>query len=138
MVVNYVIQYLGGSDFPFEVIENNVETGSNMVGSWGYGVNETTWNGPALYSLGKVQQVNRFGIVVNNHLPTDPEGGEAAFPIKKYNRAVPLSTNMNVYFIDVNNSRNPIVRGTIMDINEGDKIFMRHRTGNADVIIVYR
>lgn len=137
IVTNFVIQYLGGSNCKFEAMEDNTQTDSLMIGRWGYGVTKTMFMANTLYSLGTVQQVNRYGIVVNNHLPSDAEGGEGAFPVSAWNRTVPLGSDTKVYMYD-KNEKNTIQLGSAMDIKTGDRIFMRHLEGNADMIIVYK
>ena len=122
----------------FEAIEDNTINGAVMVGDWGYGVTKTMFMGPALHSYGIVQQVNRFGIVVNNHLPSETEGGAAAFPVADWNRTVPLSANKTIYIFDKNARDESITLATTADIETGDKVYMRHLIGTADMIVVYR
>ncbi len=138
IVINFTIQYLGGSDTVFEAIEDNTINGAVMVGDWGYGVTKTMFMGPALHSYGVVQQVNRFGIVVNNHLPSETEGGAAAFPVADWNRTIPLSANKTIYIFDKNARDESITLATTADIETGDKVYMRHLIGTADMIVVYR
>ena len=138
IVINFTIQYLGGSDTVFEAIEDNTINGAVMVGDWGYGVTKTMFKGPALHSYGVVQQVNRFGIVVNNHLPSETEGGAAAFPVADWNRTIPLSANKTIYIFDKNARDESITLATTADIETGDKVYMRHLIGTADMIVVYR
>ena len=138
MVTNFVIQYLGDSDYYYESTEDNTQTDSLMIGKWGYGINSDTFNGPTIYTHGIVQQVNRFGIVVNNHLPSDTEGGEGAYPLAAWNRTIPLAVNKKIYIMDKGNSRNTVQLGTTLDIKTGDRLFMRHVNGNADMIVMFR
>lgn len=137
IVTNFTIQYLGGSDTVFEAIEDNTMSGAVMIGAWGYGVTKTLFCGPALHSFGIVQQVNRFGMVVNNHLPSETEGGAGAYPVADWNRTIPLSANKVIYIVNSDSRKDAVELGTVSDIQTGDKVYMRHLTGTADMIVVY-
>lgn len=136
LVTKYSIQYLGGNEHVFEQIEDNTQNGAVMVGSWAYGVTKTLFCGPALHAFGVVQQVNRFGFVINNHYPSTAEGGIDAFPIADWNRTIPYGASSRVYIVN-SDARNDIEVGTIADIRVGDKIYTRHKEGSTDVVVVY-
>lgn len=138
LVTRFIIHFMPDCQYVFEGIEDNTVSDSVLIGAWSYGINEKKYMGETLISYGVVQKLTRFGLVVNNHLPYETEGGPAAFPVEIWNRSVPVPLDTSIYIFDSQNARNPIIRGTVADVQVGDKVLIRRLTGNLDFLMVCR
>lgn len=142
LVTNFVVQYLPPADGGlsteervFEGIENNMTNGSWVIGRWEYGLDKDNINGETIIANGVVQKVNRFGVVLNCHIPLLNEG---EFPVAAWNRSLPISSDASVYVVDSSDSRQRVRIGSFSDIRVGDSLIYRKSESNTNFLMIYR
>ena len=122
-VTGYSLQNMPMADNSEFIFEKITGSGDN------YGLTTTMFNGSYLMCYGVVVTRAKYGIIINNHLPTEEETGDGAvFPMEEWNRYIPLEATDKVIVYD--KARDVVTPDVAACIREGDHVFIK-RSGTA-------
>lgn len=119
-VTSYSLQHMPMTDNSEFIFEKITGSGDN------YGITKTMFNGSYLMCYGLVVTRAKYGVIINNHIPTAEEGAE--FPMEEWNRYIPLEATDKVIVYD--KERDTVTPDVAACIREGDHIFIK-RSGTA-------